>query len=197
MVGGLQIRDATAADLPGILEITNDAILHSTALWTITPMTLQARREWLEDRRANGLPVLVAEQDGRVAGFGSYGPFRPHEGFVHTIEHSLYVHRDARRGGIGRALLASLVASATQAGKHVMIGAIEAQNTASITLHEKAGFERSALLPQVGRKFGRWLDLLLMQKQLASVHDAGRDPMLDAAPPNADPADRIMMEGRD
>lgn len=82
------------------------------------------------------------------------------------MEHSLYVHADARGEGLGRKLLAALVMDATRAGKHVMIGGIEARNTASIALHEQAGFTRSALLPQVGRKFDRWLDLLFMHKQL-------------------------------
>lgn len=162
----VSVRPAVEADLPGILEITNDAILNSTALWTITPLTLQARRAWMAERRADGFPVLVAVEAGRVLGFGSYGHFRPHEGYAQTVEHSLYVHPGARRAGIGRALLASLVEDAAHAGKHVMIGGIEAGNFASITLHERAGFTRSSLLLQVGRKFDRWLDLLFMQKRL-------------------------------
>lgn len=167
-MSGVRIRSAGARDLPGILEITNEAILNGTALWTITPLTLQQRRDWMEQRQADGLPVLVAERSGDVLGFGSYGSFRPHEGFVHTVEHSLYVHAEARGAGIGRMLLAGLVASATQAGRHVMIGGIEAGNAASIALHEQAGFTRSALLLQVGRKFDRWLDLLFMQKRLST-----------------------------
>jgi phosphinothricin acetyltransferase len=178
----LVIRPAAEPDLPAILEITNEAIRNSTALWTITPTTLQSRREWAFARAADGFPVLVAEQAGGVLGFGSYGQFRPHEGYAHTVEHSLYVHAGARRLGIGRSLLAALVDHAAQAGKHVMIGGIEARNVGSISLHERAGFTRSALLLQVGRKFDRWLDLLFMQKRLAS------DDPLDADPPNADPA---------
>ena len=160
------IRPAGEADLAAILEITNDAIANGTALWMITPMTLRSRHDWWRERTADGFPVMVAERVGRVLGFGSYGRFRPQEGFLHTVEHSLYVDAGARGTGIGRALLAALLDDAVRTGKHVMIGGIEAQNAASIALHEQAGFTRSALLPQVGRKFGRWLDLLFMQKRL-------------------------------
>ncbi|WP_428392678.1 N-acetyltransferase family protein [Lichenicoccus sp.] len=160
------IRAADQRDLPAILEITNDAILSGTALWTITPQTLADRHAWMMGRREAGFPVLVAEQDGAVRGFGSYGAFRPHDGYARTVEHSLYVHAQARRAGIGSALLAALVARAQEAGKHVMIGGIEAENHASIALHERAGFVRAAVLPQVGRKFERWLDLLFMYRML-------------------------------
>ena len=126
----------------------------------------------MRERLAGGFPVLVAGQESRILGFGSYGQFRPHEGYVQTVEHSLYVHRGARRCGVGRALLASLIECAIQDGKHVMIGGIEAGNAASIALHERAGFGRAALLVQVGRKFDRWLVLLFMQKHLPSPIDA-------------------------
>ena len=162
-MSGLAVRPAAEPDLGAILEITNEAILNGTALWTITPMTLQGRRDWWQERVADGYPVLVAERAGRVLGFGSYGRFRPHEGYARTVEHSLYVQAEARGAGVGRALLDALLADAVHAGKHVMIGAIEAQNAASIALHERAGFTRSALLLQVGRKFDRWLDLTFMQ----------------------------------
>ncbi len=160
------VRPATEADLPTILAITNDAIRHGTALWTITPATLQSRRDWMAERVADGFPVLVAERADGVVGFGSYGRFRPHEGYAGTVEHSLYVDEASRGVGVGRALLQALLEAATGCGMHVMIGGIEAQNAASIALHERAGFTRSALLLQVGRKFDRWLDLLFMQKRL-------------------------------
>ena len=160
------IRAADPSDLPAILEITNDAILGGTALWTITPQTLADRHAWMTGRLEAGFPVLVAEQDGLVRGFGSYGAFRPHDGYALTVEHSLYVHAQARRAGTGTALLSALMAHAHEAGKHVMIGGIEAENHASIALHERAGFMRAAVLPQVGRKFERWLDLQFMYRTL-------------------------------
>ena len=165
-MSGIVVRDATEADLPAILAITNDAILHGTALWTIDPVTLDQRRAWMEERATEGSPVLVAERAEAIAGFGSYGRYRPHQGYDHTVEHSLYVREAARRAGAGRSLLAALVERAGRSGKHVMIGAIEARNNASIALHEQAGFTRAAVLPEVGRKFGRWLDLLFMFKRL-------------------------------
>lgn len=160
----MTIRAATEGDLPAILEITNDAIVNSTALWSLTPVDLEARRTWMRERVRDGFPVLVAEHAGGVAGFGSYGRFRPHEGYLHTVEHSLYVHPDARGQRIGTALLEALLADASSSGRHVMIGGIEASNRVSIVLHERAGFTPAAVLHQVGRKFGRWLDLLFMQK---------------------------------
>ncbi|WP_419728731.1 N-acetyltransferase family protein [Lichenicola sp.] len=160
------IRDAGPADLPRILEITNDAILHGTALWTITPATMETRGAWMRERQSAGLPVLVAELDGAVQGFGSYGSFRPHDGFVHTVEHSIYIDPTAQRRGLGNAMLTSLIAHATAAGNHAMIGGIASENTGSILLHERHGFTRAATLPQVGRKFDRWLDLVFMHRLL-------------------------------
>jgi phosphinothricin acetyltransferase len=160
------IRDATEADLPRILAITNQAIAESTALWTIAPATLETRGAWMRERQAAGFPVLVAEQDGAVAGFGSYGSFRPHDGYLHTVEHSLYVDPPAQGRGLGRALLTALVARAQAAGLHAMVGGIEAGNTASIRLHTAAGFETAGTLREVGRKFDRWLDLLFMVRVL-------------------------------
>ncbi len=160
------IRDATAADLPAILDITNEAIANTVAVWTLAPTTLAARREWLQDRQARGFPVLVALHDGAVAGFASFGDFRPWEGYLHSVEHSLYVRPDMQGRGIGKALLAALIARATALGKHVMIGGIEAGNAASIGLHHRAGFTETGRLHEVGRKFDRWLDLVFMQKTL-------------------------------
>ncbi len=162
----MSVRDATLGDLPRILAITNWAITETTALWTIAPATLAARGAWMAERLGAGFPVLVAEADGAVAGFGSYGPFRPHDGYLHTVEHSLYVDPAWQGRGLGRAMLAALVERATAAGKHAMVGGIEAGNIASIRLHQRAGFTGNGTLPQVGRKFDRWLDLTLMVKLL-------------------------------
>jgi phosphinothricin acetyltransferase len=160
------IGDATEADLPAILALINQAILETTAVWHLQPETLETRRAWFEARRAAGLPVLVARREGQVLGFASYGPFRPFAGFDATVEHSVYVDPRAQRLGLGAALLAALEARAIAAGKHVMLGAVEAGNASSIALHRRAGFVETGRLPQVGRKFDRWLDLVLLQKQL-------------------------------
>jgi phosphinothricin acetyltransferase len=165
----MPIRDATEADLPAILAITNEAILTTTANWNIRPTTLEARAAWLAERRAAGLPVLVAEEGGEVRGFASYGPFRAFDGYAQTVEHGLYVAREAQRRGHGSALLAGLIARAEAAGLHVMVAGIEAGNAASLALHARFGFVRVGLMPEVGRKFDRWLDLVLLQRMLAPV----------------------------
>ncbi|MBY6262933.1 N-acetyltransferase [Azospirillum sp. 412522] len=162
------VRAATDADLPAILAILNEAILNTTAVWSLTPATLEQRRAWMAERKAKGMPVLVSELDGAVAGFASYGEFRPWEGYKHTVEHSIYVDASVRGKGVGRALLAALLDDAMRNGKHMMVAGIEAENTASIRLHAGFGFVEAGCLRQVGRKFDRWLDLLFLQKQLAA-----------------------------
>ena len=158
------IVDANEADLPGILAIYNDAVLNSTALWIETLADLANRRAWLSEREAGGFPVLVARGgDGDVLGYASYGGWRSNEGFRHTVEHSLYVRTDQRGRGLGLALLNALIERATADGLHVMVAAIESENGASIRLHQRLGFITTGQMPQVGRKFGRWLDLTFMQ----------------------------------
>lgn len=158
------ISDATATDLPGILAIYNDALLNTTAIWNETEVDLANRQGWLNDREAAGFPVLVARRpDGEVLGYASYGTWRSIEGFRHTVEHSVYVRSDQRGQGLGPALMQALIARARSAGLHVMVAAIEAENQASIRLHERLGFVTTGQMPQVGRKFDRWLDLTFMQ----------------------------------
>jgi phosphinothricin acetyltransferase len=168
MTGTIAVRDAREADIPAIVAITNDAILTTTANWNLRPVTAAQRLAWMEERRAGGFPVLVAEHGGKVAGFASFTQFRPFEGYLHTVEHGLYVARAAQRRGIGSALLGALVAQADAFGAHVMVAGIEARNEASLALHARFGFVRVGLMPEVGRKFDRWLDLVLMQRMLGA-----------------------------
>ena len=119
----VMIREAGEADLEGILEIVNDAILNSTAIFSHHTVTLENRRAWFRDRVTNGFPVLVAILGGSVAGFASFGSFRPHDGYLHTVEHSVYVHRHHHGKGIGKQLMVPLVESARALGKHVAGGA--------------------------------------------------------------------------
>jgi phosphinothricin acetyltransferase len=107
--------------------------------------------------------VLVAEAEGTVLGYATFGDWRAWDGYRHTVEHSVYVRADRRGGGIGRALMAALIDRARGLGKHVMVAGIEAGNTGSIRLHEALGFRQVGLLPQVGAKFGVWLDLAFLQ----------------------------------
>ncbi|WAG78532.1 N-acetyltransferase family protein [Metapseudomonas furukawaii] len=158
------IRDAGETDLPGILAIYNDAVEYTTAIWNETRVDLANRRAWLAERTAAGFPVLVALNDaGEVLGYASYGTWRSIEGFRHTVEHSVYVRGDQRGQGLGPALMQALIQRARAAGLHVMVAAIEAENAASIRLHQRLGFVTTGQMPQVGRKFGRWLDLTFMQ----------------------------------
>ncbi|WP_315972598.1 N-acetyltransferase family protein [Rhizobium sp. NRK18] len=162
----LIIRDAVEADLAAIRDIYNHAVEHTTAIWNEVLVDLDNRKAWFDARLKQGYPVLVAERAGRVAGYASYGDWRAFDGYRHTVEHSVYVDKDARGGGIGRMLMEELIRRAAAQGKHVMIAAIEAENQASIRLHETLGFRGVGRFTEVGQKFGRWLDLYCMEKVL-------------------------------
>ena len=164
------IRPAGDADLPGILAIYNDAVAGTTAIWNDAPVDLVNRRQWLADRQVRGYPVLVAVDAATggtdVLGYASFGDFRPFDGYRITVEHSVYVATEARRRGIGRALVAALPPLARACGKRVMIGGIEGGNAASLALHAGLGFVETGRLAGVGTKFGRRLDLVFMQLEL-------------------------------
>jgi phosphinothricin acetyltransferase len=163
------IRDARREDLPLMTGILNKLIATTTAIWSLSPTTLEARAAWLEERHARGFPVLVAEEaGGPLLGFASFGDFRPWEGYAGTVEHSVYVDTPARRRGVGRALLASLIDRAEARRLHAMVGGIEAGNRASLALHAALGFREVGRLPEVGRKFDRWLDLVFVERLLVS-----------------------------
>jgi L-amino acid N-acyltransferase len=159
------IRDAREDDLPGILALYNHVIANTTAVYTETPAPLADRAAWLAARRTGGFPVLVAD-DGGVTGFASFGDFRPWPGYAGTVEHSVHVREDARGRGIGGALVRRLIDEARARHKHAIIGGIDAGNAASIALHRRLGFVEAGCLREVAEKFGRWLDLLFMQKML-------------------------------
>ncbi|KAA0023078.1 GNAT family N-acetyltransferase [Antrihabitans cavernicola] len=162
------IRDAVVADLPDILVIHNIAIAESTAIWDTEPSDLENRVEWFHQRAADAHPILVAEVDGRVAGYASYGQWRPKSGYRQTVENSVYVADEFHRRGIATALMTELLDRARHADLHVMVAGIESANHTSIALHERFGFTVVGQLPEVGRKFDRWLDLTLMQLTLDS-----------------------------
>lgn len=164
----MEVRDAKLHDLPGILEIFNDAIVNTTAVWRDAPEDLAVRRRWFQARQERNFPVLVAAEGDQVLGFGSYGDFRIVDGYRHTVEHSVYVRGDRRRNGLGRALLQALIDHARALRMHAMIGGIEASNHASLALHVALGFREVARMPEIGCKFGRWLDLVFVQLRLDS-----------------------------
>jgi L-amino acid N-acyltransferase YncA len=172
----LMIRAARDWDLPGLLAIYNVVIASSVAVFSIEPSTLQERAAWLATRTERGFPVIVAEIEGEVAGFASFGEFRGvWPGYRHSVEHSVHVRNDWRGRGIGTRLTSALFPLATAMGKHVMIGGIDADNEVSLRMHERLGFQRVAHLHEVGRKFGRWLDLVLMQRYLDEPGAARED----------------------
>ena len=160
------VRDAREADLPAILSIYNNAVLNETSIWNDDISDLAGRRAWWETRVASGFPVYVADVDGAIAGYATFGEFRPNQGYRFTVEHSIYVAASAQRRGIGSVLLTRLIAEARRTNKHAMVGGIAADNGPSIALHLRFGFVETGRMPQVGFKFGRWLDLVLMQKLL-------------------------------
>lgn len=169
----MRVRDAMEDDAAAIAAIYNDAVENTTAIWNERTVDAADRVQWMRDRQARGYPVLVAiDAAGAVAGYASFGDWRAFDGFRQTVEHSVYVRPDVRGGGVGRALMTELIARARGLGKHVMVGAVEAGNTASLALHRALGFERTGLMPEVGTKFGRWLDLAFVQLRLDD-----RDPV--------------------
>ncbi|KAF1045467.1 MAG: L-amino acid N-acyltransferase MnaT [Herbaspirillum frisingense] len=167
----MQIREADKADIPGVTVIYNDAVANTTAIWNETEVDEQNRQDWLAARRQSGYPVLVAVEGDTVLGYASFGDWRAFDGYRHTVEHSVYVHKDHRGKGIGDALMQALIAKARAIGKHVMVAGIDASNNGSIRLHEKLGFDHVGHLKQVGTKFGKWLDLAFLQLTLDQRSD--------------------------
>jgi L-amino acid N-acyltransferase len=157
------IRKAIESDIPAILEIVNHAILFSTAIYDYEARTLEQQQNWFAEKQTAGYPVIVAEIDGQIAGFGAYGSFRVKVAYQYTVEHSVYVSEEFKGRGVGKLLLSELIQLAKLQGLHAMIGCIDAENAGSIGFHEKFGFEITGTLREVGFKFGRWLDLVMMQ----------------------------------
>ena len=147
-----------------ILDILNDAIVNSTALYDYKPREMQNMVGWFEVKRAGHFPVIgIEDAQGQLLAFGSYGTFRAFPAYKYTVEHSVYVHKDHRGHGLGAQVMQALIAAARENQLHAMMGAIDASNAGSIALHERLGFKHVGTLPQVGFKFGRWLDLAFYQ----------------------------------
>lgn len=160
------IADADDDDLMGILSIYNDIVTRSTAMFSDEVSSLEERARWRAARQLNGYPVLVIRDESGVAGFASYGDFRPFSGFRYTVEHSIYVRADVQGRGFGGALMGELIDRAQAQGKKIMIAGVAAENQESIAFHERFGFVKTAEMPRVGYKFGRWLDLVFLQLEL-------------------------------
>jgi len=155
-----------------IVDIFNEAILNSTALYDYTPRPLESMAGWFQQKAAASHPVIgVEDDDGTLLGFASYGQFRVRPAYKYTVEHSVYIHRDHRGRGLGLLLMRRLIEAATAQDYHVMVGGIDASNAASIRLHEQLGFSHSGTIQQAGFKFGRWLDLAFYQLILSTPRD--------------------------
>jgi phosphinothricin acetyltransferase len=171
---GMLIRDATIDDAQGIMLIYNDAVEHTTAIWNETLVDEANRQSWLLERQGKGYPVLVAvDGSDKVIGYASFGDWRAFDGYRHTVEHSVYVRHDRRGAGVGFLLMTALIERARKLKKHVMVAAIEAGNRESIALHLKLGFVQTGLMPEVGVKFGRWLDLAYLQLKVGDTIPTG------------------------
>jgi phosphinothricin acetyltransferase len=161
---GFAIAACSRAQLPEILAIYNEVIRNTTAVYSDKEVTLEDREKWFDAKGAQGFPVLVATDSSGVVGFGTFGEFRAWPCYRASVEHSVHVRADCRRRGVGRALVEALIDAAAAMQKHVMIAGIDAENVNSISLHESLGFEVVGHFREVGRKFGRWLDLKFMQR---------------------------------
>jgi phosphinothricin acetyltransferase len=160
------IRPAGEDDVDAILAITNDAILNSTAMYTYEPMTRAEQAAWLADKRAGGWPVLVADDGAGCLGFATFGPFRTRPAYARTVEHSVYVAGHAHGRGVGRLLMTALIEEARRRGLHAMIGGVDSENAGSLAFHAGLGFVEVGRMREVGWKFGRWLDLVFVEKLL-------------------------------
>lgn len=159
-----EVIACTAAHLPAIQAIYNDAILKTTALYEYAPRTEAVMQEWFATRDRDGIPVLGIEwEPGVLAGFATWGPFRLRAAYKYSAEHSVYVDERYRGAGIGRQLLQAIITAAQRQGLHTLVAGIDASNGASVALHSSAGFRCCGTIRESGFKFGRWLDLEFWQ----------------------------------
>ena len=163
------VRPATHLDLPAILEIYNHAVLNTTATADYDPHTLAMRTLWFEERTAKGYPILVAEEDSEVIGWGALNPYHARIGYRFTCENSVYVAEAHRGQGAGKALLSALILSAGEKGLHTMLAYIDSENEASVRLHSGFGFQVAGVVREAYTKFNRWLNLSIMQLILDEV----------------------------
>ncbi|UGS21899.1 GNAT family N-acetyltransferase [Flavobacterium cyclinae] len=162
----IKIRDYQKNDCPAILDIINDAILNSTALYDYNVRTLTTQETIFEEKLQKGFPIIVAEMNNEVVGFGYYSEFRFREAYKFTVEHSVYANKNVIGKGIGKLLLTELIEKAKQQNLHTMVGVIDSENTNSIDFHKKFGFEEVGFIKESGFKFNKWLHSVIVQKML-------------------------------
>ncbi len=161
----MELRLARPDDAEATRTIYNTEVTGSTVTFDLVPRSLEEQRDWIE-ARSGAMAVVVAETDGEIVGFAALSPYRSRPAYSTTVEDSVYVRHDQRGTGVGRALLAELVEVAAARGFHTMMARIVGGHDASIGLHSSLGFEMVGIEKEVGRKFGRWLDVVLMQRML-------------------------------
>jgi L-amino acid N-acyltransferase len=162
----ISIRNYTVDDTDAILEIINYNILNSTALYDYNIRTIEQQKAIFDDKLKKGFPIIVAESNNEVVGFGFYSEFRFREAYKFTVEHSVYAHQNHLGKGIGKLILTELIALAKDQKLHTMIGVIDSENTSSIEFHEKFGFTTVGIIKETGFKFDRWLHSVFVQKML-------------------------------
>src|SRR3954451_13894049 len=157
------IREAVREDILQMLNIYNEVILNTTAVYNYDPHTLEMRTEWFETKQQQGFPVFVAEENNVIVGFSTIGPFRAWQAYKYTVENSVYVKADCRGKGVGKLLMPPLINAAKRLGLHAIVAGIDATNDVSIVLHKQFGFVEVAHFKEVGYKFDRWLDLKFLE----------------------------------
>lgn len=171
----LEIRLARHDDAAAIAEIYNTEVLDSTVTFDLEPRSVAQQRAWLEERSGT-YAVLVGEDGDGLAGFASLSPYRDRPAYRTTVENSIYVARTHRGRGVGRALLGELLLVAEDRGFHAVMARIVGGHEASIALHAAVGFEHVGIEREIGRKFGRWLDVVVMQRRFTTT-TTPRPPM--------------------
>lgn len=160
----MQLRPCTEDQLPEILDIFNDSILNSTALYDYETRTMDTMHAWYADKLKGNYPIVGAfDENDMLLGFATYGMFRVRPAYKYTVEHSVYVRPDKRGSGIGKILLREIIKKAEEQNYHVLVGVIDTSNAVSIKLHENEGFALNGVWKEVGYKFGKWLDAAFYQ----------------------------------
>lgn len=157
------IRNYQKSDAPAILDIINDFILHTSHNYDYEPKTLIEVEKLFEEKLKDGYPILIGEVGGEIAGYATFGRFRAKPGYDKTMEHSIYLTKKAQSKGLGTEMMRQLIQIAKEDGYHVMIAGMDSENTGSYQFHERLGFKEVARFPEVGFKFGKWLNLVFMQ----------------------------------
>ncbi|MEI7885837.1 MAG: N-acetyltransferase family protein [Actinomycetes bacterium] len=159
----MKIRDAVAKDAEEMMAIYNPVVLSSTATFDLVPRSLAEQQEWIENRSGARIVLVAVNDAGLVAGYSALSPYRDRAAYATTVEDSVYVHEEFQQLGIGKLLLSSLIDRGRAHGFHAMMARIVASHEASIALHSQCGFEAVGYEREVGRKFGKWLDVTLME----------------------------------